>query len=65
LLELREDAVVEMSPHIGTGDGVCFAGIDLKVIRDASLDELLNELDGVLNVNVVVAGSMGQEQAAL
>src|ERR1700677_3241331 len=48
----------------GACDGGGLAGEELQVVGDASVDEGLDELDGVGHVNVVVAGALGDEDAA-
>ena len=65
MVEVVEDAGVEMSADIGAGDGVGLAGIELEVVGTLGLDELLDKLDGVLHVDVVIAGAMDEEEMAL
>ncbi len=63
-LELEEDAVEELVARLGAGDGVGLAREELQVIGNAGVDEWLEELDGVGEVDVVVAGALGDEEAA-
>jgi hypothetical protein len=61
LLELSQDSFVQMSPHIGSGDGMGLARINLQVVRNAGLNQFLNVLDGVFEVDVVITGAMRDE----
>ena len=63
-LKLRDDAVEQVCSHIGAGDGVCLARIDLQVIRNLGFNELLNELNGILDVHIVVAGTLDEQEMA-
>jgi len=63
--ELPEDAAEEFVACGGAGDGVGFAREELEVVGDASVDEGLEELDGVGHVYVVVACALGYEETAL
>ena len=62
--EVPEDAVEELVAGGGAGDGVGLAREELQVVGDASVDEGLDELDGVGHVDVVVAGALGDEEMA-
>src|ERR1700754_1502736 len=61
-LELRQDAGVEMRPRIRSGNGVRLARIELQVVGKLCVDQLLDELDGVLQMHVVISGAMHQQQ---
>ena len=64
-LELSKDAIVEMRLDVRTGEGMGFAGIDLEVVGNAGLNELLHELRRILEVHVVVARAVDEQQPAL
>ena len=58
---MGEDSLIQMSTHIGAGDGVGFARIDLQIVGNASFNQLLDILHGVFEVDVVVAGALRDE----
>jgi len=65
LVEVGEDARVEVGAHVRAGDGVGLARIDLQVVGNLRLDELLHELHGVFEVDVVVAGAVDEQEMSL
>ena len=54
-----------MGAHIAAGDGMGFARVELEIVGYLRFDEFLDVLDGVLHVDVVVAGAVDEEQAAV
>ena len=65
LVEVGEDARVEVGAHVRAGDGVGLARIDLQVVGNLRFDELLNKLHSVFDVDVVVAGAVDEQELAL
>jgi hypothetical protein len=59
------DLMEKVSAVFGATDAVGFGGIDHEPELFACLDQGFDHLDAVLEMHVVVAGSVGQEERAL
>ena len=65
LLEVVFDQVEQMRACGLSGDAVCLAGIQHQLELLAGVNESVDHLDGVLHVDVVVAGAVNFQQAAM
>src|ERR1700677_4746347 len=62
---MRQDSGEEVRASFSAADAMRLTRIKLQIIRQVGIDQLLNELNGVLDVYVVISRALDQQQASL